>query len=132
MKGPRPKAQFLSPLVAEWVSERVRRLREPLMFYSAEIERIITVPAGTESDLGSVPRLPFAYWLFGGVADEAAVIHDALYSGRYGVSRKVADAVFKEAMKASGTGWKRYPMTWAVRLFGGSRYTEPHQESMAP
>ena len=39
------------------------------------------------------------------------------------VEREVADDVFLEAMAASGVAaWRRYPMYWAVRACGGSRY----------
>lgn len=125
-------ARFLTPLVVVHVSDRIKRLAYPLEFMSVKLGGVITVPVGFETDFASVERLPLAYWLFGGVADEAAVVHDWLYSGRMSVTRKQADEVFHEAMKASGVAaWRRYPMTWAVRLFGGSRYTAS-QESMAP
>ena len=125
------KSRFLTELAVVHVSDEIKRLVYPLEFESESLGRIITVPAGFECDLGSVPRIPFAYWLFGGVADSAAALHDWLYSGRERVTRKQADAVFNEAMKASGTAaWRRYPMTWAVRLFGGGHYNG-QAESMA-
>ena len=34
----------------------------------------ITIPAGFKTDLASVPRLPFAYWLTGGTANRPAVL----------------------------------------------------------
>lgn len=125
-------ARFLTPLVVVHVSDNIKRLAYPLEFLSVKLGRVVTVPVGFECDMASVPRLPFAYWLFGGVADEAAVLHDYAYSGLLGVTRKQADELFNEAMKASGTAaWRRYPMTWAVRLFGGAHYVE-REESMAP
>jgi hypothetical protein len=125
-------ARFLTHLVVVHVSDRIKRLAYPLEFMSLKLGRVITVPAGFETDFASVPRLPLAYWLFGGVADEAAVIHDYAYSGRLGITRKQADELFSEAMKACGTaGWRRGPMWLGVRLFGGTHYTE-HTESMAP
>jgi hypothetical protein len=128
VKAPR----FLTPLVVVHVSDRLKRLAHPLEFESVALGRTITVPAGFETDFASVPRLPLAYWLFGGVADEAAVIHDYAYSGALRVTRKQADELFSEAMKACGTAaWRRGPMWLGVRLFGGIHYNEP-VESMAP
>lgn len=97
-------------------------LTADLAFSSAVLDRLIIVPAGFVTDFASVPRLPLAFLLFGGVADEAAVVHDYLYST--GVcSRKLADEVFAEASKACGvSAWRRGPMWLGVRLFGGGRY----------
>lgn len=70
-----------------------------------------------------MPRLPLAFWLFGAVAQEAAVVHDFLYSTG-ACSRKLADEVFAEASTACGvSAWRRGPMWLGVRLFGGGRYT---------
>lgn len=126
------KARFLTDLVVVHVSDDIKRLVYPLEFESVSLGRVIRVPVGFECDLGSVPRLPLAYLFFGGVADQAAALHDWLYSGRERVTRKQADTVFYEAMKATRTAaWRRYPMLWAVRLFGGAHYVK-REESMAP
>lgn len=117
-------ARFLSLLRVErvagsddWV------LTSELAFSSAVLKRLIIVPIGFRTDFASVPRLPLAFLLFGGVADEAAVVHDFLYSTG-ACSRKLADDVFAEASKACGVpAWRRGPMWLGVRLFGGSRYT---------
>ncbi|KRB83505.1 DUF1353 domain-containing protein [Noviherbaspirillum sp. Root189] len=66
-------------------------------------KQTFTAPESFRTDLASVPRLPLAYMLFGGVADEAALVHDYLYTTRL-VSRKIADEVFAETMKAKGSG----------------------------
>lgn len=93
-----------------------------LAFRSIALNNLVLVPAGFRTDFASVPRLPFAFWLFGDVAQEAGVIHDYLYSTGQ-VSRKLADEVFAEASKAMGVAsWRRGPMWFGVRLFGGSRY----------
>lgn len=125
------KSRFLTPLVVER-DGGMWKLVYPLEFESASLGRGVTVPAGFRSDFSSVPRLPFAYWLFGGVADEAAVVHDFAYSGALKVSRKQADELFSEASAAMGVaGWRRGAMKLGIRLFGASHYT-PHEESMAP
>jgi len=83
----------------------------------------ITVPAGTITDLASVPRPlwslapPDGPWL------KAAVIHDFLYAtkgmgGAY--SRAQADGIFREAMGVLGVpGWQRQVLWAAVRIGGG-------------
>lgn len=73
-------------------------LTERFGFYSAELGREIWAPVGFETDLASVPRWPVIYWLTGATADEAAVIHDLLYTLKKDVSRAQADAVFAEAI----------------------------------
>lgn len=117
------KGEFLSVLRVERVAGSDEwELTSELAFSSAVLNRLIIVPIGFRTDFASVPRLPLAFLLFGGVADEAAVVHDFLYSTG-ACSRKLADDVFAEACKASGvSAWRRGPMWLGVRLFGGSRY----------
>lgn len=83
----------------------------------------IMVPAGTLTDLASVPRLAWSLFPPDGVWLEAAVIHDYLYAtkGLNGVwSRKEADDLFLEAMKELGVNkLDRTCIYRAVRL-GGS------------
>lgn len=121
-----PVAEFRSPLMAQVVDDSTDILATPLIFYSAILKREIVVPAGFQTDYASVPRLPFAYWLAGGVAKKAAVIHDYLYRSAES-TRAEADAVFREAMSVTGTSWwRRYPMWLGVRLFGGLNYKSPN------
>lgn len=81
----------------------------------------LTVPAGFETDLASVPRLPLAYALFGGRARRAAILHDYLYVTQAG--KDYADAIFLAAMEAEGVGrLTRWTMYAAVRVFGGAVY----------
>ena len=85
---------------------------------------VITVPAGFDTDLASVPRLPAAWLIAGGTANAAAVVHDWLYRrGKF--DRATCDAVFAEAMAASGISlWRRALMWAAVRLGGWTGYQE--------
>jgi len=135
------KSRFLTALVLIHVSDSLKRLAHPLEFESESLGRVITVPAGFETDLGSVPRLPLAYLLFGGVGDAAAVVHDYAYSGKESISREQADAVFREALaalddasttdksgftKVVASGWfsvRRAAMWLGVRIAGGTHYT---------
>ncbi len=113
-------AKFLNDLIVECINDDKWRLDESLI-YESDIAGTIKIPAGFETDFASVPRLPFIYMFFGSEAHKAAVVHDYLY--RYAVvERSVADKVFREAMSVSGVGWKRIPMFYGVRLFGGLCY----------
>jgi hypothetical protein len=111
-------ARFLTKLNVEYIDDDKWRLISPLL-YESDIAGSVAVPSGFETDFASVPRAPFVYLLFGDEAHKAATVHDYLYRSEK-VSRKTADQVFLEAMKISGVwAWRRYPMFWAVRLFGG-------------
>lgn len=142
-------SRFLTECVLVHVSDSLKRLAYPLEFESESLGRVITVPRDFETDLASVPRLPFAYLLFGGVGDPAAVLHDYAYSGREQITREQADALFREALgaldsaslagkssvtKAVAGAWfslRRGAMWLGVRVGGASHYAEP-KESMAP
>jgi hypothetical protein len=116
-------AEFVTKLDARFKEDGVWVLNDVLAYHSDVIDQTITVPKGFETDFASVPRLPFAYALFGGVAQEEAVIHDYLYRNRPDIPRAKADAVFFEAMCVRGKKpWVRYPMWWGVRIFGGQFY----------
>lgn len=117
------KSEFLTPLCSQdSEDERGATLLDPLEYRSEILGRVITVPEGFETDFASVPRLPGVYFLFGGVARKAAVVHDFLYR-RSGVSRREADMVFYEAMKATGQWWWRRAAMWVgLRFFGWTAY----------
>lgn len=79
------------------------------------------VPAGFVTDLDSVPRIPVVHTIFKGRAIVSAVIHDYLY--RSGRTRSYADKAFLRAMEREGVRRRyRYPIYWAVRLFGRANY----------
>ena len=90
----------------------------------------ITIPAGFRTDLASVPRLPFAYWLTGGTANRPAVLHDyIIYKRPWG---EAAD-IFLAAMKAEEIGYvHRYSMYWAVKAHGMSEYAKSRYKSPPP
>ena len=97
-------AEFLGPLqvelVAPWKSTGRGHwaLLSPLQFYSERLSVVITVPAGFITDFASVPKLPLAYGLFGGLYASPAVIHDFLCREKV-MPRQKADHVFLEAMR---------------------------------
>lgn len=117
------KSGFRTTLDTRVLTDCSFQLLSPLVYYSDHLAREITVPAGFVTDFASVPRLPVAYLLAGGAADQAAVVHDYLYHHHEICSRGEADAVFDEAMGVTGQPWWRRKMMWAgVRLFGGTPY----------
>lgn len=121
------KARFLTSLQVRRASDGepgAWELVAPLIYSGNVLKHVVIVPIGFRTDFASVPRVPFAYLLFGNVADEAAVLHDYAYTNNMtGITRKQADALFLEACDAMGTpSWKSRPMWAAVRLFGGSSW----------
>jgi|SRR3569623_156707 len=99
-------------------------LTAPLVFESDVARALITVPAGFQTDLASVPRLPVVYWLTGATSNAAAVVHDYLYSTRI-LPRDVADAVLREASAVTDVpAWRRGLMWAAVRVFGWRYWRE--------
>ncbi|AOY93871.1 hypothetical protein BKK79_20115 [Cupriavidus sp. USMAA2-4] len=98
------------------------RLVEPLVYQSDVAGQTFEVPPGFGTDLASVPRLPVVYLLAGGTSNEAAVVHDFLYT-KHPVPRAVADAVLREASAVTGVpAWRRWLMFWGVRFGGVSHW----------
>lgn len=78
----------------------------------------VTVPAGFITDLASIPRLTRPVLDRNGASRRAAVLHDWLYCLKKG-TRKAADDLFLEAMKADGVGFAtRWLMYTGVRTGG--------------
>ncbi|SDO94242.1 Protein of unknown function [Ralstonia sp. 25mfcol4.1] len=83
---------------------------------------VICVPAGTITDLASVPRLLWALFPPHGRWAKAAIIHDYLYANAIG-SKAYADRTFREAMEVLGVSRPvRWLMYWAVRVGGRGAY----------
>lgn len=141
---------FATPLDLTLLRERPRlwRVDSPLLYRTplvpavvsssgaARINRmgVIIVPRGFETDLASVPRLPFAWWLAGDTALAPACVHDWLYASKL-VYKPLADDIFAEAMKVAGVpAWRRFLMATAVKYFADSawhRNATARQESAA-
>lgn len=91
----------------------------------------VDVPVGFITDLDSVPRIPIFYLVFKGRTTKAAIAHDFLYTN--GVNRKDADKTFLQLMELERVRRRyRLPIYWAVRLFGGSRYSKKINSSENP
>jgi hypothetical protein len=103
------------------------RLLAPLVYASDILGRSITVPTGFITDFASVPRLPVAYLLTANTGHEAAVIHDWLYT-THEHFRRVADAIFEEALIAGGEPRWRSSLMWlGVRVGGGGPFERDGQ-----
>jgi len=101
---------------------------DPALVYEVGAEGsggVVVVPAGTVTDLASIPWPVRAFLPPDGPWAKAAVLHDHLYAtkgeGRFG--RKQADGVLREAMEVLGVpAWKRAIIYNAVRLGGGGSW----------
>lgn len=84
--------------------ETVWVLAEPLAYQSDLLGAVVLVPAGFQTDLASVPRIPFIFTLWGGRAHRESVIHDYLYriDAVPPATKLQADRVFLEAMAVRG------------------------------
>lgn len=111
---------FIGELDTRLVDERkdLHKLLHSFGFYSSLVGERIDVPFGFVTDFASVPRIVGAWLLYGGKGKKAAVIHDWLYSSQR-FTREIADAIFKEALEASGYAkWEVAGMYAGVRLGG--------------
>lgn len=128
------KVFFISDLDVRHIDDNKWRLLHDY-FVSIEVKDkiyLLHVPASFTTDFCSVPRLPFAYLLLGGIAQHAGLMHDALYSAFPNIqmrditeqmpfiySRAWADKMFLIGLKKLGVNLiKRQLMYWAVRSHG--------------
>ena len=96
-------------------SKRLKlKLLEPLACGS------ITVPAGFQTDLATIPKALWSILPPFGRYSRAAVVHDYIYTELTGIyTRKQADVIFRNIMKADGVGSvTRNSMYYAVRMGG--------------
>jgi hypothetical protein len=101
----------------------------------------LIIKKGFITDYCSVPRLPFAYLLYNGIANYQGVMHDGLYSNcslvsitdwdtgmRFHPDRAFCDEAFLAALEGGVkdrpgiSSWKAKPMYWAVRWQGEKYY----------
>lgn len=100
------------PQSGEW------RLAHRLV-YVPQRGKPIAIPAGFVTDLASIPRILQGLIPVNGKHRAAAILHDYLYVTQR-VKRAKADALFLEAMKASGVSFiQSHLMYAAVRVAGG-------------
>lgn len=118
-------SRFLSRLaiqVADDTDNGQWVLVESLIYESDLAKCTIVVPKGFQTDLASVPRLPVIFLLTGNTSNEAAAVHDFLYSSHQ-VTREIADGILREASAVTGVpSWRRWAMWAGVRLGGTSHW----------
>lgn len=81
---------------------------------------VITVASGFTTDLASIPHRLRSFIPQVGRHLQASILHDWCYEDNVpGMTRKEADLLFLDGMKASGVAWHdRWLMYLMVRLFG--------------
>ena len=118
-------SKFLTELDAKLIKDdRIWKLDSPLI-YESDLLGLIEVPEGFETDLASVPRVPFVYMMWGGKAHREGVLHDYLFriDSVPLASYSQANKVFFEAMTVRGKpDYVRYPMWLGVVLGGWTAY----------
>ena len=115
-------ARFETLPTVSYVGGKYPWMLDAALIYHSDLVGKLVVPAGYCTDFASVPRLPVVYWWTGGRAVLPSIIHDHCYDCRTKeMSRRTADRVFLEAMKARRDP-KRAVTRWAmyqgVRLGG--------------
>lgn len=121
--------KFLTPLEVRLCSEEANEweLTSPLIYESLDVG-LIVVPTGFRTNFASVPRLPFIYWVLGGLAIEAAVLHDFLYTEPHstGTGRRVTRAEADRVLLNTARESLGYCRAWAlyagVRMAGNSYF----------
>lgn len=125
---------FPLPLETEQINEVWHRI---LNGFDAVVEEegqetvVIHVPHGFVTNFASVPRLPFAYLLFGGKGNRPAVVHDYLYA-KAECPRNWCDAVFHHGLMTLApeiTQGQADAMYAAVRAGGEEHYGKRDQAS---
>lgn len=109
-------------MVTHLVGTGSYRLKEALIYAGSDL---VVIPAGFVFDGASVPQLFTNLFPKSGARyDRAACLHDWLYATQT-TSRKEADDLFLEAMKADGVNWAtRRTIYRAVRMFGWSAWNK--------
>lgn len=117
------KSEFLTELSAKLIKgDKVWKLTRNLIYQSGSLDYRIVVPKGFETDLASVPHVPFIYLLWGGKAHREGIVHDYLYrkDSVPPCTKQQADKVFLEAMETRHKSFfVRWPMYLGVK-FGGA------------
>lgn len=111
-----PSFGFTGPLRVERYA-RNKWLTCARLCYLDKAGKLHVVPEGFLTDFASVPRL--AQWL---IDDDdfapAAVLHDWFYASHI-VTKREADALFREALRSLGCGWLSSWIQWrAVHRLG--------------
>jgi hypothetical protein len=133
------KAEFIIALSVTELTAGAWQINPPrfgIVIYDGDRKIFICIEPGFITDFCSVPRIPFAYLLYGNLANKAGVGHDALYSDwpnifvvdldtgePFKYDRAWADNALSAMLKECGVGaFKRGMMYAGVRAFGWKYY----------
>ena len=121
---------FLTKLEVEQVDDLTQdgqglwKLTAPLIYQSDLLAMKVIVDAGFVTDFASVPRIPIVFDMLGDRGNEAATIHDRLYSKPHICTRAQADAILREALKVQGVpAWMAALFYYGVRIGGASHWS---------
>jgi hypothetical protein len=89
---------------------------------------VITVPAGTVTDLASVPRIFWTILPSWGTYTDAAILHDHLYRYQPCTKREADDVLLEAMIDTNVVPWQRFVIYEGVRL-GGYRSWLRHQRA---
>jgi len=110
---------FVGDVVVKQETDRWWRIQEEILYCHTQ-EIMFLIPKDFITDFASIPKVLWS--LFSPVDplySKAAILHDRLYE-THETTRQEADALFYEAMMATGCDLiVRYTLWSAVRLFGG-------------
>lgn len=99
------------------------RVEKDFVYQSDILSKTITVEAGFLTDFASVPRVPFAYWLFGDTTHKPPVIHDWLFHHHEICDEHTANRVLLEAMEVANVPeWRRVAIYEGVEIGGESSW----------
>ena len=113
-------AQFFTDIDTRHLEGPHRMVLAPFAGYSARYDLSWCVPRRFVGDESSVPRLPIAYWIFGGRGNRECWPHDMGYRWRLGLDRMQWDMLFHEMAKVrqknlSRQGAFRQAWRWTER-----------------
>lgn len=129
------KVTYGTMLETREIAEKTFELTKPLychIMINHEWYECI-VPEGFISDYCSVPRVPFAYMLFGGKYNKTGTLHDALYgdwskiqiihsASRFyiPITKELADNILYQSLRDEGASYfTAISMYQGVNVFGG-------------
>lgn len=110
---PAKSPKFLTPLRIEKLDARRWVLTDHLVFESVRFPGRFIGPAGSQTDLASIPRIGQVVFPKVGKQDKGSVVHDLGYTHqlvtehgeRIHTVKHVADLLFLEGMQAEGVHW---------------------------
>lgn len=119
-------SSFTKPLTTTYLGNGFRRVEREFEYHvgTKKGKEVICVPKGFKTDFASIPFPASILIPKDGDHNQAAVLHDYLYSlcGKLPskfYARAECDTIFLQAMKVlSVSWWKRKTMYRAVRMFG--------------